>query len=80
MTLKELRGLDHDIFVYFRDELCRVAVESGDVYLLSNNCDYDGTCPYEMHGYEYSWWLCSAKSCDELKLHRYLKPAKRRPL
>ena len=80
MTLKELRALDHDIFVHFRDELCRVTVESGDVYLLSNNCYYDGTCPYEMHGYEYSWWLCDYHAVDGQRLHRYLKPAKRRPL
>jgi hypothetical protein len=80
MTLKELRALNHDIYVHFRDELCRVVVEGSDRYLLSNNDDYDGNCPDNMYGYAYGWWLCNDRKSDDELFHRYLKPTKRRPL
>lgn len=80
MTLKELRELKHDISVFFKDELCRVVVEYDDRYLLTNNSDYDGTSPNETYDYAYGWWLCNDTSSDDEKLHRYLKPAKRRPI
>lgn len=80
MTLKELRALDHDILVHFKKELCRVVVEGSDRYLLSNNDDYDGNCPDNMYDYAYGWWLCNDTKSDDEILHRYLKPAKRRPL
>lgn len=81
MTLEELRKLDHDIYVFFEEELCRVVVEDGDVYLLTNNCNYNGSKPSKMHGYAYSWWLCdNFGDSDDQRLQRYFKPAKRRPL
>lgn len=80
MTLKELRGLKHDIYVVFKNELCRVAIEDDDRYLLSNNEDYDGNSPSETYEYSYSWWLCDADSSDNERLHQYFKPAKRRPI
>lgn len=80
MTLKELRELDHDILVHFKKELCRVVVEGTDRYLLSNNDDYDGNSPNNMYDYSYSWWLCDYRAVDGQRLHRYLKPVKRRPL
>lgn len=80
MTLKELRELDHDILVHFEEELCRVVVENDDVYLLTNNCDYNGTKPSKMYGYQYGWWLCDKYDSDDQRLQRYLTPVKRRPL
>lgn len=80
MTLKELRELGHDICVYFKKELCRVVVEGRNRYLLSNNEDYDGTCPDYMYGYSYGWWICNDRMVDDKIPYRYLKPSKRRPL
>lgn len=80
MTLEELRELDHDIFVLFRKELCRVVVEGRNRYLLTNNYVYAGSKHSKMHGYKYSWWLCDKHDSDSQKLQRYLTPARRRPL
>lgn len=80
MTLKELRELDHDICVFFEEELCRVVVEGNERYLLTNNCDYNGTKPSKMHGYQYGWWLCDKYDSDDQRLQRYLTPSRRRPI
>jgi len=80
MTLKELRELDHDICVFFKEELCRVVVEGNGRYLLTNNSVYCGSKPSKMHGYRYGWWLCDKHDSDSQKLYRYLIPAKRRLL
>ncbi len=80
MTLKELRELDHDIYVFFEEELCRVVVEGNERYLLTNNGNYAGSKPSKMHGYRYGWWLCDNRAVDGKELHHYLTPTKRRPL
>lgn len=65
----------------FDDELCKVVVEGATRYLLTNNVDYNGSKPAKMDkAYKYSWWLCSSRDCDSLKIYRDFKPSKRRPL
>jgi len=42
-------------------------LEDGCYYFLSNDERWDGACPSNKHGYEYSWFICD-NDVDEAEL------------